>query len=141
MSKELLLIKRWKVIAPWPGMEESNLKVGSMLLKSRDDRPQDFHMMTGYIAEKFAKRYPNLFHELHWSEDRKLEEMPEYVLHLNKVWKVHEWLSISEGKWLPVADKNYYLSQSWRQYYMFSLPATEEEYLKQNECATIVTEP
>jgi len=64
MTKDELLKRRWKVIADYP---KNPYKVGHII-------QSEFGWITDYV-----KPYPHLFRELHWSEDREILDLPEYV--------------------------------------------------------------
>jgi len=64
MTVEELLMPRYKVIADYPS---SPYYVGEIKDRLGDN-----------VAAHFAK-YPHLFRKLNWWEERKVEDMPEYV--------------------------------------------------------------
>jgi hypothetical protein len=125
MTPEELLIERYKVIAPYP---HSPYKVGD-IIKPNNGRfvlTQTSHrdewgetVRTEHLHNiEVAKEYKELFQRLEWWEDRKPEEMPEYVKHkTGKVLKVKEHL-ISGCK----LDGGYWAV------YSNLLPATAAEY-------------
>ena len=63
MTVEELLMPRYKVIADYPGMDDS-YEIGEVLKPA----------YTGIVDA-----YPHLFRKLNWWEERKVEDMPEYV--------------------------------------------------------------
>lgn len=79
MTTEELLKPRRKVIAPWPGMERDGIKVGDIIIDP--DRPNECcRYLDGSAAFTFDwDKYPHLFKRLEWWEERKPEDMPEYV--------------------------------------------------------------
>jgi len=68
MTVEELLMPRYKVIADYPS---SPYYVGEIKDRLGDN-----------VAAHFAK-YPHLFRKLNWWEERKVEDMPEYVKYHN----------------------------------------------------------
>jgi hypothetical protein len=95
MTIEELLKPRYKVIADWPG---NVLFIGSILIKH--DAIEDwlqgftFGLFPG-IRMSAAEKYPHLFKELKWWEERRPEEMPEYVKDVENdkiVYRVYGWL-------------------------------------------------
>lgn len=119
---EDLLKPRVKIIAPWPGMEEDDYKVGQIVTGD-----SELNLNTEMI-----EKHPHLFKLLEWWEERKPEEMPEYVKFTNSVsaeymgfvrkvekWEgsLEDWRAYFDGykfKWLHAQDL---------------FPATEAEYL------------
>lgn len=113
---EDLLKPRYKVIADYPNSE---FKVGEIL---------------GQFAMPINKdSFTNIFRKLEWWEDRKPEEMPEYVKQKNgntkAVYKVRTHFDFQDDKgWGFVADHD-----GINRYYHAYLPATESEYLAYNQ--------
>lgn len=106
---EQLLRPRYKVIADYPGIEDYGWKLHEII------SPQ-------YYTEKtvgFCSKYPHLFRKLQWWEERKPEEIPQYVKTSDSVFKVDKWdrrsrsIALCDGKWLDRRD---------------ILPATSDEY-------------
>ena len=67
---DALLAPRYKVIAEWPDMSE-DFEIGKIL-----------NGQAVYATEHCKVRmsaFPHLFKKLEWWEERKVEEMPEYV--------------------------------------------------------------
>lgn len=81
MTTEDLMKKRYKVIADYP---YSIFKVGEVL--------SSFDQFS-YISESDCRKYPHLFKPLEWWEDRKPEDLPEYVKNIwHKTYhKVEKW--------------------------------------------------
>lgn len=83
------MIPRYKVIADWPG--SLSIEVGQII--------------TGNVGEVGAEMFrldafPHLFRKLNWWEERKVEDMPEYVKWdvdiyptWKKIMKVDKWNS------------------------------------------------
>lgn len=135
MTTEQLLKKRFKVIADYP---KSNYAVGEILTKG--DAGMVFTMphekdICGNVREPIEsiEKYPHLFKELQWWEDRKPEDMPEYVKEGEYIFKA-KWL-IKKGE-LKMKIFEYPDDElQWAEYYVvnsvmsfFSI-ATESEYL------------
>lgn len=75
---------RYKVIADYPGNE---FKVGEILEEAHDGA-RIISQNTGvYIDWMKVKKYPHLFKPLEWWEDRKPEDMPEFVKLHPKAWE------------------------------------------------------
>lgn len=75
-----LLKPRVKVIADWPG--NHTLFVGDILTIYDDGKNAPLFVSSN--GDKYGltfdpKSYPHLFREMQWHEQRKPEEMPEYV--------------------------------------------------------------
>ena len=84
MTVENLMMPRYKVIADYPGMDDS-YEIGEVLKPA----------YTGIVDA-----YPHLFRKLNWWEERKVEDMPEYVKWdvdiyptWEKIMKVDKWNS------------------------------------------------
>ena len=91
LSKEELLKPRYKVIADFPQWSSFAYKKGDIL------ELKGIHFVgrgtTRSINEKDIDLYPSVIKKLEWWEDRKIEDMPEYVRHCvnNRVFKVKKW--------------------------------------------------
>lgn len=72
LSTEQLMKPRYKVIADWPG---SRFRIGQIL---KQDFTTAFRNDNG-IGNYNVDKYPNLFKELHWWEERDEKDMPEYI--------------------------------------------------------------
>lgn len=110
MNTEELLRPRWKLIADYPDNPD---KIGAIY------NPE--YYLERNIA--FFDKYPHLFKKLQWWEDRKPEEMPEYVKHprFDDVFKI---VSI-ETKYMSV----YLDDETFPRSLAHFIPATKEEYL------------
>lgn len=124
MTKERLLAPRYKVIANFPG---SQLYLNQII---------ELHYNINSVVEgqiKFYDQYPHLFQKLKWWEERKLEDMPDYVSYISmttggrKYFKCIEWEVMS--KWYSPKGLHY-LPESgyWNGVCSTLEPATEEEY-------------
>ena len=72
--------------------------------------------------------YKNIFKELPWWSDRKLEEMPEYVADTNLVFHKAKWAEHPHGVFMYLDDK---IDNGWHvieNIMCFYAPATSEEY-------------
>jgi hypothetical protein len=113
MSNEDLMKPRYKVIADFP--EPRNhpyYEVGSVI-----------RAITKEDEEYFGK-YQTLFKPLQWWEERKPEEMPEYVKHITtgNIWRVKEY-DLPTGAHISGSE----ISSYWA--VMKNLePATETDY-------------
>lgn len=94
LTKEQLMMPRYKVIAPWPGMESTGFEVRQVV--SLDKLLGEAHPMyeyencqgTQYFVLDFFKKYSNLFKELMWWHLRSKDDLPTHigVLNENKEW-------------------------------------------------------
>ena len=108
---------RFKVIAPYPGMERNgNYKVGDILTDNKKTAVTKENGDAIFACE--FEKYPHLFKRLNWWDGLNLEEMPQYIFYKNEVHKIIKWnyeFGTSESnKWFFYADV---------------YPATEKDYL------------
>ncbi len=125
MTKEQLLVPRWKVIADFPG---NTFYIGEIF-----DLPSEFTHQQIIIKGNNEEidldvdlhKYPLIFRKLEWWEDRKLEDMPKYIKFRNSniLFETDTYTGHGEA----IMNKT---NVHHNLYYY--LPATEEEYLKQN---------
>lgn len=130
MTKDDLLKPRFKVISDWPG---NQWLIGTILSKHskaeywfcvNDDI---FNGMRGEGLDK----HPHLFKRLHWSEDRPVEDLPQYIKFFSplperyKFGKVEKW-EIRNNDKLPVVKTD--LDIVRRELSPYDLPATPAEY-------------
>ena len=142
LSPEELLRPRKKVLVKYL---HSPYEVGAILTKPDNDR--SIHLTTTPWVSEFTEmpmienhynwveldKYPELFKTLHWSQERKPEDLPEYVkatksiLHLQtgSVYKTTEWsyrLGMAEcaSCFIPALNR-IYAGDNFT-------PATEQEY-------------
>ncbi len=91
MTPEQLLRPRFKAIADYP---RSQCNVGDILEHFVGD---GFILNgVGLTSESDLKKYPHLFRRLEWWEERKPEDMPEYVkrkyiTYSTTVFKIERW--------------------------------------------------
>lgn len=131
LTKEQLLIPRYKVKDKYPGMEAEPFRIGQIItlqwhkeVDGNDYKEGFIHIPIKYIPRSFMWQsffdlFPNIFEPLPWWSDRKPEDMPDFLF-------------------CP-AKKSYYIVEEWgldsfviygrtkRQYCNY-LPATKEEY-------------
>lgn len=93
MSIEDLLLPRYKVIADYPG---SDYHVGEIL-----DRDWGWVGNDDIGFKHRISGYPHLFRKLQWYEERKIEDMPQYVKlvfdsKIQFVHKVEKWIGANE---------------------------------------------
>lgn len=135
MTKEQLLVPRWKCIANYPG---NTFYIGEIFEIPLDCKLQqivlegnDYSSVDLDIDPNF---YPAIFEKLEWWEDRQLENMPEYVKYIGTT--TYFWIKpnqIVKSNWKKVKSKfkmceiscHDFIPNVWE-------PSTEEEYLKQN---------
>lgn len=108
MTKEELLQPRYKVIATWP-LNDLH-KVGDII-----HNPIKPYWFINSQGETNPEDYPHLFKKLSWYEDRKPEDMPEYVKQVS-------------GRIIPL-DPSMLYPAVMEDY----LPATRDEYLNQSK--------
>jgi len=117
MTVEELLAPRYKVIADYPG----NLwDVGTLL-------PSEYHAIKELSPNMIAfyDKYPHLFRKLEWWEERKPEDMPEYlktIHHDGRIYKAIEH-NIKASNGLGFINEN-----GLRKSYCNYLPTTLEDY-------------
>ena len=111
LTPEQLMQKRYKVIADYPN---SGMDVGAVIPF------KDWPELSPYQII-FYNKYPNIYRELHWWENREQKDMPDYVKTKNGViWKVTGW-DLRE-KWCNAEDAYTPI------YLELCLPATETDY-------------
>jgi len=125
MNTEELLRPRYKVEEDWPGRRD--FEVGLIVTLDKDFSPQykkyeieDCQGKRSYITA-FFDQFPRQFKKLKWYEDRKPEDMPEYLKHDNVVSKVKEYGWFKGGNSAKFEDGT-------TEYLARSEPATLEEY-------------
>ena len=127
MTTEELLKPRYKVIADYPNCTFS---VGQVLVQD-DKEETDFWTGDQLYTDRYPKQYPHLFKKLEWWEERKPEDMPEYVKDNTSIPKVirkvdkHFWNERYEMKEFK-PDENTYVSEKRTYNYNGHSPATEE---------------
>lgn len=111
LTVEELLRPRYKVVADYP---KSIYKIGTIINAGTTSEDCIYCDLEG----PRMRHYPHLFQPLPWWSDRKVEDMPEYVKHVNcGVFKVVEHCEVGaslEGKYYAV--------------YKNLQPATREEH-------------
>ncbi len=124
-----LFVHRFEVMADFPMLELFG-KVGDIFEATHFD-----------INDKkyWLQDYPNLFRKLHWSENRELKDMPDYVMNtggfIRKVFKHFTYIQgFEEHDANAVCSfeertANDYEHDFWR--YDECVPATLEEYNNQ----------
>lgn len=115
LEKKDLLKDRIKVTTPFLGMQSEGYEVNMIFTPS------------SIYEAKYPKLYPANFKRLSWWEERKIEDMPEYVKNDKKVFKVSEWtryetqysgkVILSEVSWVYIGTVTYKLQ-----------PANESDY-------------
>lgn len=120
MSPEQLLKPRYKIIALWP---KTNYKIG-------DTQELGFAHLWNVIERQadFWDQYPHLFKQLHWSELRELEELPQFIKMDGKVWKIDKWRNGLIHPIPVIYDDQDHISVVWYFHKTKSEPATLEEY-------------
>ena len=131
MSIEQLMQPRYKVIADYPCRPHP---IGSIIEFTND--PYDTRTLFTlpgaehrYPESKF-KEYPNLFKPLQWWEERKPEDMPQYIRFKpdNTLFKIEQWdMPILFG-FTDVERQRGCGLKTFKPEYGYE-PATEAEYL------------
>lgn len=123
MNKEKLLIPRYKVVSDWPDMLE-RFSIGYIF-----EHPYGRQYLTE-TSKYDPADFPALFKELHWWEERTIEEMPDYIkiVDENVIAKV-EAHSIGIG--FTYKETDYFTSEHSRRkvYSTNTMPSCEEDFL------------
>lgn len=125
MTPEELLKPRYKVIADYPGC---SCEVGTILIP--DESGELMNKKAGYswsvtrVLEKDVKKFSHLVQKLEWFQERKPEEMPEYVKSIPEKKGYYEVKKVKQrdGVFIEFDEK----FTEWRVDHC--LPATLEEY-------------
>ncbi|MDB5200560.1 MAG: hypothetical protein JWO92_2523 [Chitinophagaceae bacterium] len=75
MTTEELLKPGYKVIADYP-LSSKYFNVGEVLIWSNEGF---YYADNCKMHKETVEKYPHLFKKLEWHEERKKEDMPEYV--------------------------------------------------------------
>lgn len=126
MTNEELLIPRWKVISDFPF--NKYYPVGKIIIDNGKDAAK---IENGH--DVFAcdwNEFPHIFKKLQWYEERKIEDLPKYVINKTAIPKV-----IIPVAWVLEEDTHNFKYEKQLfavcngRYYPFGLmPATEKEY-------------
>jgi hypothetical protein len=145
MSKEELLKRRFKIIADWPG---SLFRIGDIFESVYGPSEVWESKRSGGKFLYNPSNYPALFEPLEWWQDRKPEDMPEYVMFVKEymgykkgsVYKYEPW---GEEYGQRLKDQMIHFRTGNGEYDLHAvpgyfnqlLPATESEYqsFKQNQ--------
>lgn len=132
MNPQDLMKPRYKVIADYPG---NKMKVGGIieLMPYGSFVGDAFHSKDGskiwfdkYEIDDF-KNYPAVIRLLSWWEERKAEDMPEYI-------RLNQIQVVKVGKHHSQRHDEFYASDTKYNYaYGICKPATESEYLQSKE--------
>lgn len=143
LTIEELLKVRYKQIADYPEAlfhEGDIIKVSELVANHRYLKDSVKHI----YDEKFLDQYPHLFKKLQWWQERKIEDLPEYIMIENEgsklvsylpekpVWKVN-WKAAFFDDVKPVSDEYTDLYICWYFWKSQFKPATAEEYELQNK--------
>ena len=135
LSKEELLMPRWKVIADFPGnvyfyvgeiFELPKEYIKQMMVIGNDDEEVDF--------EVNPELYPAIFKKLDWWEEREFNELPKYVKNKDGVYETFFRTPSKDGslwEWQVVHPTKEYEAEVMYILDNQMLPSTEEEYKKQ----------
>jgi hypothetical protein len=128
MTPEELMKPRYKVIADYP---LSRFIIGSIVEGQKGRFDEWFFEINGKELPFDITQYPHLFKKLEWWEERKLEEMPQYVKEFNSLYKIGEVIKVAEWNMgdeepnIPCFRDETDNSFTWVRGFH---PATEEEY-------------
>ena len=129
LSKEELLIPRYKMIADFPWSSRDNHNVGDIF--TDDGKSPVMNQENTPIRAIDWQRFPHLFKELQWWEERKIEDLPEYIkanVHCDEhFFKVYAYVRASDAV-VEFAHGDASVPSPWNGWYPF--PATEEEYFE-----------
>lgn len=133
-----LLKPRYKVIADYP---KCPFVVGQLLSQDMESVGEIFVDISevnetnkdrNWIGPDQIGKYPHLFRELQWWEEREEKDMPMYVTVRGEVYKVKEWdmgmVTPVEVFINPKIHKGYIDSCTECPLYGDILPATEKQY-------------
>lgn len=122
-----LMKPRYKVIADYP---DSKYKVDEIIeLTWNDPLPNKYG---GY--QSFYNKYPHLFKKLQWWEERKEDEMPEYVKYKfmeDSKWKYFKVMKHFTNSAMEPNKYGFLVNRDDYNSYSKSLPITQSEYLNQ----------
>lgn len=133
MTVEQLMQPRYKVINGYP---HSPFNIGQILFKVKPLYGLDYiATFDGQqnIDNSWVTQYPHIFQKLQWYEERKIEDMPEYVKHVNsgQVKKVTKYLLGQFGNSFysgEIEKRGKYKGTEISYKLNGCEPATEEEY-------------
>lgn len=113
MTPEELLKHRYKVIADYPF---TNYNIGDILLIEGTEDYKESRI-------SFFEQYPLMFQPLQWWEERKVEDMPDYLKDIgdSEMFRIVKWLSNSKAEIFTKWGKRYVDAEHF-------LPSTKEEY-------------
>ena len=132
MSKEELMMPRYKVIADYPN-RPLTMPIGHILTLNKLSSSKWWHEYTDaeplHLEEQTSRNYPAILRKLEWHEERNLSELPLFVKTTyngttNKVYK-YEFETDTIYVEYPEGICNF----SLKAYLSARLPATEVEYL------------
>ena len=88
---------------------------------------------------EYFRKYPNLFEEMNWWDERKEDEMPMYLKHTvdKQNWtyhKIEKWDMVTLDGFISVEDRQVCSLLTWSKEYTYQ-PATEQEYLDALSCS------
>lgn len=128
MTPEELLKPRYKVIAPWPG---THWEVGDIFEYGDHNCFKTESQPSIPMHVSVLDEHPHLFKKLEWWEDRKLEEMPEYVKSIMQeyTYGVKVGVVIMVKEWVRLCDAMYAIQSRKEEYHASCfVPATADEY-------------
>jgi hypothetical protein len=130
MTNDELLIPRKKVMIDFPQWSTFKHKKGDILTK------KGIHWIgkgtARGINENEIDNYPEIFRDMSWWEERKEEDMPEYVKHIatNSIDKVVKWDMETLFGFTYLERKIGCDLALWKPEHGY-IPATKEEYESQ----------
>lgn len=135
MTVQELLKPRYKLIADYPNSE---FRVGDVLEFKSIYPYSGYALLFGsdkIISTEYLDDFKHLFKKLEWWDERKVEEMPEYVkmtAYIKPITNNDENLELEKGQ--IVKPEKWGLNSFEISHWVFSaslaVPAAEEEYLQ-----------
>lgn len=115
MSIEELLKPRYKIINPFPG--DHGFEINSII---------EYREYTVHDEDFTPDMYPNLFRKLEWYEERKIEDMPEYVKCYFGICKVKKHFQSRFDRLIIIDQQGYDRELYYNNLQMY--PSDETEY-------------
>lgn len=137
LSKEELLIDRFKISNIWPDMWNYRMYQGQIIeLKKLNSGGYGYPTKGNTFYKSFFENYPHLFQPLPWWSDRKPEDLPRYIKGMERVYEVAAWRKDIIGWPLPMNkveanikdDTENSANIEWHFFKDKFLPATLTEY-------------
>jgi|SRR6478752_2865 len=107
MTPEELLKPRYKVINTWPDMGDRRYYQGETLTLIQNVNSNQYCIRRGdaTLYDTYFDNYPHLFKKLEWWEERKPEEMPEFVKGYDRIYKMVNWTHNTCGEYFDEVEQ------------------------------------